>query len=99
MRYWAYLVGKLIAIAAVACGLFLTLQYFWLPPRVIIGNVVLVLIQLFSFYQRYRYGTSAVVPLGLSLSFVAVLIMLFTGWKGGDLVFRHRVAVYDEPRP
>jgi len=64
-----------------------------------IGNVVLVLIQLFSFYQRYRYGTSAVVPLGLSLSFVAVLIMLFTGWKGGDLVFRHRVAVYDEPRP
>jgi len=43
MRYWAYLVGKLIAIAAVACGLFLTLQYFWLPPRVIIGNVVLVL--------------------------------------------------------
>ena len=42
MRYWAYLVGKLIAIAAVACGLFLTLQYFWLPPRVIIGNVVLV---------------------------------------------------------
>jgi uncharacterized membrane protein len=33
-----------------------------------IGNVILVLVQLFSFYQRYRYGTSAVVPLGLSLS-------------------------------
>jgi uncharacterized membrane protein len=64
-----------------------------------IGNVVLVLVQLFSFYQRYRYGTSAVVPLGLSLSLIAVLIMLFTGWKGGELVFRHRVAVYDEPRP
>ena len=64
-----------------------------------IGNVVLVLVQLFSFYQRYRYGTSAVVPLGLSLSLVAVCIMAFTGWKGGELVFRHRVAVYDEPRP
>jgi uncharacterized membrane protein len=63
-----------------------------------IGNVILVLVQLFSFYQRYRYGTSAVVPLGLSLSLVAVLIMLFTGWKGGEMVFRHRVAVYDEPR-
>ena len=62
-----------------------------------IGNVILVLIQVFSFYQRYRYGTSAVVPLGLSLSLVAVLLMLFTGWKGGELVFRHRVAVYDEP--
>jgi uncharacterized membrane protein len=64
-----------------------------------IGNVILVLIQLFSFYQRYRYGASAVVPLGLSLSLIAVLIMLFTGWKGGEMVFRHRVAVYDEPRP
>jgi uncharacterized membrane protein len=63
-----------------------------------IGNVILVLVQLFSFYQRYRYGTSAVVPLGLILSFVAVCILLFTGWKGGEMVFRHRVAVYDEPR-
>jgi uncharacterized membrane protein len=64
-----------------------------------IGNVILVLLQLFNFCQRYRYGTSALVPLGLSLSLVAVLIMLFTGWKGGELVFRHRVPVYDEPRP
>jgi uncharacterized membrane protein len=63
-----------------------------------IGNVILVLVQLFSFYQRYRYGTSAVVPLGLILSFVSVCILLFTGWKGGEMVFRHRVAVYDEPR-
>jgi uncharacterized membrane protein len=64
-----------------------------------IGNVILVLIQLFSFYQRYRYGASAVVPFGLILSLISIGIMAFTGWKGGELVFRHRVAVYDEPRP
>jgi len=63
-----------------------------------IGNVIMVLVQLFSFYERYRYGTSAVVPLGLVLSLISVLILLFTGWKGGEMVFRHRVAVYDEPR-
>ena len=62
-----------------------------------IGNVILVLVQLFSFYQRYRYGAAAVVPMGLILSLVAVGIMAFTGWKGGEMVFRHRVAVYDEP--
>jgi uncharacterized membrane protein len=62
-----------------------------------IGNVILVLVQLFSFYQRYRYGASAVVPMGLVLSLVAVGIMAFTGWKGGEMVFRHRVAVYDAP--
>jgi uncharacterized membrane protein len=60
-----------------------------------IGNVTMVLIQLFSFYERYRYGTSAVVPLGISLSLISVLILVFTGWKGGEMVFRHRVAVYD----
>ena len=59
--------------------------------------MIFVLLQLFSFYQRYRYGTVAVVPLGLSLSLVALVLMMFTGWKGGELVFRHRVAVYDEP--
>ena len=64
-----------------------------------IGNVILVLVQLFSFYQRYRYGAGAVVPLGLTLSLVAVGIMAFTGWKGGEMVFRHRIAVHDEPRP
>jgi uncharacterized membrane protein len=65
----------------------------------VIGNVILVLIQAFSFYYRYRNGAAAVVPVGLGLSVVSVLLMLFTGWKGGELVFRHRVAVYDEPRP
>jgi uncharacterized membrane protein len=64
-----------------------------------IGNVILVLVQAFSFYWRYRHGSSAVVPLGLSFSLIAVLIMAFTGWKGGELVFRHRVAVYDAPPP
>ena len=64
-----------------------------------IGNVILVLVQLFSFYQRYRYGASAIVPVGLGLSLVAVGIMLFTGYKGGEMVYRHRVAVHDEPLP
>jgi uncharacterized membrane protein len=64
-----------------------------------IGNVILVLVQLFSFYQRYRHGAAAVVPLGLILSLVAVGIMLFTGWKGGEMVFRHRVAVLEDRPP
>ncbi|WP_036017593.1 DUF2231 domain-containing protein [Bradyrhizobium sp. WSM1743] len=64
-----------------------------------IGNVIAVLISLFSFYWRYRHGGPGVLPVGLILSLVVVLILLFTGWKGGEMVFRHRVAVYDEPRP
>lgn len=63
-----------------------------------IGNVIAVLVSLFSFYWRYRQGTAGVVPAGLLISLVVVCILLFTGWKGGELVFRHRVAVYDEPK-
>src|SRR5947209_19170295 len=63
-----------------------------------IGNVIMVLVQLFNFYWRYKYGSAAVVPVGLLLSLIAVCILIFTGWKGGEMVFRHRVAVYDEPR-
>jgi len=62
-----------------------------------IGNVVMVLVQAFNFYWRYRYGVTGIIPAGLAMSAIAVLLMLFTGWKGGEMVFRHRVAVYDEP--
>ena len=57
--------------------------------------MILVLVQLFSFYKRYRYGTSAVAPLGLVLSLIAVCIMLFTGWKGGEW-YSARPYRYDE---
>jgi uncharacterized membrane protein len=63
-----------------------------------IGNVIAVLISLFSFYWRYRNGAAGVIPAGLVMSLIVACILLFTGWKGGELVFRHRVAVYDEPK-
>jgi len=64
-----------------------------------IGNVVAVLVSLFSFYWRYRHGVAGVLPTGLILSLITVAILGFTGWLGGEMVFRHRVAVYEEPRP
>jgi uncharacterized membrane protein len=63
------------------------------------GNVLLVLIQAFSWYTRYTEGMAAVVPLGLILSLVAVCIMLFTGWKGWQMVYRHHVGVADDTDP
>jgi uncharacterized membrane protein len=54
-----------------------------------------VLIQLYNWYSRYEHSTSAVVPTGVILSGVVVLILLFTAWKGGELVFRHGVGVAD----
>ena len=60
------------------------------------GNVVVVLLQCVSWYLRYSQGSSAVVPTGFVLSLITVGILLFTGWKGWNLVYRHRVGVADE---
>jgi uncharacterized membrane protein len=59
------------------------------------GNVVAVIIELYNWYSRYDQGTAAIIPTGLILSFVVVLILLLTGWKGWEMVYRHRVGVTD----
>ena len=57
------------------------------------GNVIAVLIELYNWYMRYQHGAEAIVPTGLVLSLIVVLILLFTGWKGWEMVYRHRVGV------
>jgi uncharacterized membrane protein len=57
------------------------------------ANVLVVLVELYNLFVRYQYGDVAIVPNGLVLSLVAVLLLLFSGWKGGDLVFRGRIGV------
>jgi uncharacterized membrane protein len=60
------------------------------------GNVVAVLIEAYNWYSRYSSGEAAVLPTGLVLSLIVVCILLFTGWKGWEMVYRHRVGIADE---
>ena len=62
------------------------------------GNVLVVLIELYNWYSRYQNGSTAIVPVGLVLSVIVVLLLLFTGWKGWEMVYRHRVGVADPTR-
>lgn len=59
------------------------------------ANIVAVLIELYNFYIRYANGSSEIVPTGLILSLIVVCLLLYSGWKGGELVFHHRVGVTD----
>ena len=62
-----------------------------------IGNLVAVVLALVNWYLRYRSGAPVGGgDLGFWLSLATVLLLLFNGWKGGELVFRHRVGVADE---
>ena len=61
-----------------------------------IGNVIAVLLSLWNWYRRYEAGDAAVLPVGLILSAIVVLILLYTGWRGWEMVYQHRVGVSDE---
>ena len=61
------------------------------------ANVAVVLIELYNWYSRYSQGTRAVLPTGLILSLIVVVILLFSGWKGWEMVYRHRVGVSNAP--
>ena len=62
-----------------------------------IGNVVVVVIELFSLWQRLELGATFIVPLGLTLSAIATLLLLYNGWRGWEMVYRYRVGIADRP--
>ena len=60
------------------------------------GNVLAVLISAYNFYIRYEAGAAAGIgTTQIVLSGVVVLILLFTGWQGWEMVYRHRVGIAD----
>ena len=61
-----------------------------------IGNLAVVVLSLVSFLIRWGDPAAGVMPWGLVLSTAVVLILLFTGWKGGSLVYHHRVGMQPE---
>ena len=62
------------------------------------ANLAVVVIELVSFCLRL--GDREIADgLGLGLSVVAVLLLLFSGWKGGELVFRHGVGQVRQREP
>ena len=58
------------------------------------ANLALVVIEVVNLIMRLPDRTVAG-SFGVFLSLAAVLILLFSGWKGGELVFRHGVGQID----
>jgi uncharacterized membrane protein len=58
-----------------------------------IGNIVVLILATCNMLVHSRDGWTSVVPTGLILSALVVLTLLFTGWMGWAMVYRHRVGV------
>jgi uncharacterized membrane protein len=55
------------------------------------ANLLAVVVAAVNFLLRLGGVGDAVLPTGIILSGVTVAILLFSGWRGGDLVYRHGV--------
>jgi uncharacterized membrane protein len=65
----------------------------------LIGNLVVVVLALINWFIRYKSGAAAgVFPWGIWISLITVLLLIFNGWKGWEMVYRHRVGVADTAR-
>jgi uncharacterized membrane protein len=62
-----------------------------------LANVTAVVIAAVNLLIRLT-TPDALLDIGIYLSGLTVLILLYSGWKGGDLVFVHRVGVHDRDR-
>ncbi|MBZ9893881.1 MULTISPECIES: DUF2231 domain-containing protein [unclassified Mesorhizobium] len=61
-----------------------------------LGNALAVILSFFNMLIHTRDAWTSVLPTGLILSALVVLILIFTGWLGWALVYRHHVGVADE---
>ena len=49
-------------------------------------------------FRNWRFVVLALAwPLALYLSIAVTLILLYTGWRGWEMVYRDHVAISDEP--
>ena len=60
------------------------------------ANVVVVLIEFANWLLRITQGPAVILPTGIILSAVVVGLLLFSGWMGWKMVYRHHVGVSDE---
>jgi uncharacterized membrane protein len=57
------------------------------------GNVIMIFLAVVNLLVRSDDPVAGVLPWGILLSIITVILLIFTGWYGGELVFRHGVGV------
>jgi len=99
---WLLIVGLVMAAFAAVTGLtdFLGDKRIQGADAVkhMLANVTAVVLELVNLLLRMK-NPEAIVSPGVYISGVVVLILIYSGWKGGDLVFRYGIGVHDRPNP
>ncbi|HUP67403.1 MAG TPA: DUF2231 domain-containing protein [Sphingomicrobium sp.] len=99
--HWLLGIGLLMAMLAAAAGLtdYLgddRIRRLGDALKHMLANVAAVVLEAVNFALRLN-NNDFIVSTGVWISAVVVLILLYSGWKGGDLVYRHGIGVGDRP--
>lgn len=95
---WLLVIGLVFAALAAVAGL----TDFFGDKRIqgadaikhMLANVTAVVLELVNVVLRWN-NPDFIPSTGVYISGVVVLILIYSGWKGGDLVFRHGIGVRD----
>jgi len=96
---WLLIVGLVMAALAAVAGLtdFLgdeRIRRLSDAVKHMLANVTAVVLELVNLVLRLR-DPGFIDSTGVYISGIVVLILLYSGWKGGDLVYRHGIGVHD----
>ena len=99
--YWLLGIGLATAALAAAAGLtdYLgdeRIRRMGDALKHMLANVAAVVIEAINLILRID-NRDFIASTGIWLSGVVVLLLLYSGWKGGDLVYKHGVGVHDRP--
>lgn len=64
-----------------------------------VGNAVVLVLAFITLLLRTADVEGAVLPSGLIVSAVITLLLVVTGWYGGELSYRHKIGVIEEQEP
>jgi uncharacterized membrane protein len=95
---WLLIIGLVMAALAALAGL----TDFFGDKRVqssdaikhMLANVTAVVLEVVNLFLRFK-NPDAIASPGVYISGIVVLILVYSGWKGGDLVYRHGIGVHD----
>ena len=98
--HWLLIVGLVMAALAALAGL----TDFFGDKRVqssdavkhMLANVLAVVLELVNLLLRLN-NDDFIASTGVYISGVVVLILVYSGWMGGELVFKHGIGVHDRP--
>ena len=95
---WLLIIGLVMGALAAAAGLtdFLGEKRIQGSDAVqhMLANVTVVVLEVVNLVLRIR-NADFIASTGIYISLVVVLILLYSGWKGGELVFKHGMGVHD----